>query len=253
MFVIQHQALWFMQQQCGCPVLPVLCKKASSLESHSLAMQFHGFLPTRAFVAFNEDNMKCCDWLSLLSASWHCEWGFSCCFQRCYRNSGHKFFYYDLAWNFWQIIIYLSTPIVVSCWSQWLVMCHSSASLLFSKVTVWHLWVSLEKATIALIVMLLSNLSLWRFCCNFKDVSWIDQCLIATCDLGFFSNQGYSGNWSLSSGSNQVRNSDAASISLYCSWCWISIMDRIMFCDQLCMVMYMMLIFVWDDGFVEWI
>lgn len=27
-------------------------------------------------------------------------------------------------------------------------------------------------------------------------------------------------------------------------------MDRFMFCDQLCTVMYMMLIFGWDDGFV---
>jgi hypothetical protein len=48
------------------------------------------------------------------------------CFQKCNRSPGCRFCIM-VCWNFEELIIYLSTPIISSWWSQWVIMgaCHS--------------------------------------------------------------------------------------------------------------------------------
>jgi hypothetical protein len=60
--LVHAAAMWMSSAACT-------LQKASSLESHSLAMPFMDSYPDKLLLQFNEDNMKFCDWLSLLSTS----------------------------------------------------------------------------------------------------------------------------------------------------------------------------------------
>jgi hypothetical protein len=111
-------------------------------------------LSTQACCSLTEDSIDLFDWLHLLSATQYHDWVFPL-LPEMWQNLRRQMFVQCFTWNFWQIIMFLSTPSVRSWWSQWEVM---AACCCCSWWRCWSniLWVTLIRLWL-LIVMLPSK------------------------------------------------------------------------------------------------
>jgi hypothetical protein len=125
---------------------------------------------------------KLANWMRILltfflaTASWMLaiiKTEFSCCFQKCGRNSGYRFRYNCLP-GVWADYYILISPSAVSCWRQWGVMASSHCHWWWRRwsLTFWVTFASMRAVILVVFVFIWLELAQ-----NFLESLFVESCL----------------------------------------------------------------------------